>query len=122
MTLITKVQTPGDRWHYLYYLLAPASGTNNVVITAASPHYLISEAASWYNVAQSGQPGAFTTNTAPADVSVMTTSLPASSNNAIVAESMWAPLQVLPGNGSSELVVDSAFAESWNVFERSDLQ
>ena len=58
MTLIKKVQTPSDRWHYLYYLLAPASGTNNVVITAASSHYLISEATSWYNVAQSGQPRA----------------------------------------------------------------
>jgi hypothetical protein len=108
MTLVTKVQTPGDRWHYLYYLLAPASGTNNVVITAASPHTLMSEASSWFNVAQSGQPAAFSTNTSAADVSVMTTSLPASSNNAIVAENVWAPLQVLPNNGSSELVVDSA--------------
>jgi hypothetical protein len=108
MTLVTKVQTPGDRWHYLYYLLAPGSGTNNVVIRAASPHTLMSEASSWFNVAQSGQPGAFSTNTSPSNVSVMTTSLPASSNNAIVAETMWAPLQVLPSNGSSELVVDSA--------------
>ena len=64
MSLITKVQTPGDRWHYLYYLLAPASGTHNVVVTAASSHYLISEAASWYNVSQSGQPLAYSTNTA----------------------------------------------------------
>jgi hypothetical protein len=108
MTLVTKVQTPGGRWHYLYYLLAPASGTNNVVITAASPHTLMSEASSWFNVAQSGQPGAFSTNTSPIDVSVMTTSLPASSNNAIVVETMWAPLQVLPSNGSSQFVVDSA--------------
>src|SRR5208283_5259003 len=42
MTLITKVRTPAGRWHYLYYLLGPTSGTNNVVITAASSHYLIS--------------------------------------------------------------------------------
>jgi len=107
MTLVTKVLTPSGPWHYLYYLLGPASGTNNVVITAASPHYLISEAASWYNIAQTG-PGAFTTNTAASSVT-MTTSLPASPNNAIVAESIWAPLNVLSDAGSSELVADSAF-------------
>ena len=111
MTLITKVQTPGDRWHYLYYLLAPASGTNSVVVTAASSHYLISEAASWYNVTQSGQPEAYTTNTvvANAEIVSMTTSLPASSNNAIVAESMWSYTGLIPNSGSAALVVDSAF-------------
>ena len=114
MTRIAKVQTPGSSWHYLYYLLSPAPGTNNVVITAASSHYLISEASSWYNVAQSGQPAAFTTNIAASGVT-MTTSLPASPNNAIVAESVWAPLQILPANGSAELIVDAAF-QSLGVF------
>ncbi len=109
MTLLDKVQTPGERWHYLYYLLAPASGTNNVVVTAGSSQYLISEATSWYNVAQSGQPVANTTNTAAGGVVSMTTSLPASSNSAIVAESMWALLGILPNSGSSEIVADSAF-------------
>ena len=108
MTLVAKVQTPGQLWHYLYYLLAPTSGTNNVVITAASAHYLISEAASWYNVTQSNQPQAYTTNTAASGV-LLTTSLPASSNNVIVGESMWAPTGIFPGPGSSELVLDSAF-------------
>ena len=109
MTLLDKVQTPGDRWHYLYYLLAPASGENNVVVTAASSHYLISESASWYNVAQSGQPGAYTTNTANAGVVSLTTSLPASSNQAIVAESMWSYTGLIPNSGSAPLVVDSFF-------------
>jgi len=119
MTLITKVHTPGDRWHYLYYLLAPASGTSNVAVSAASAHYLISEAASWYNIAQSGQPGAFVANTAAGGNTCgggsgnpfpcLTTSLPASSNNAIVAESVWAYTGILPGSGSAMLVVDSDF-------------
>jgi hypothetical protein len=109
MTLLDKVQTPGDRWHYLYYLLAPASGENNVVVTAASSHYLISESASWYNVAQSGQPGAYTTNTANAGVVSLTTSLPASSNQAIVAESMWSYTGLIPNSGSAPLVLDSFF-------------
>jgi IPT/TIG domain len=110
MALLTKVHTPppNQLWHYLYYLLSPVSGKNNVVITAASSHNLLSEAASWYNIAQSGQPQAFTTATAASGVT-LTTSLSASPNNAIVAESMWAPVQVLPGTGSTELVEDSAF-------------
>ena len=107
MTLVAKVQTPSDRWHYLYYLLAPASGTNNLVIAAASAHYLISDAASWYNITQSG-PVAFTTNTVASGVSI-TTSLPASSNNVIVAESIWGYTGVLPDNGSTPLIVDAAF-------------
>jgi hypothetical protein len=108
MTRITKVLTPGSTWQYLYYLLSPVSGSNNVVITAASSHYLLSEASSWYNIAQSGQPAAFSTNTAASGVT-LTTSLPASPNNAIVAESMWSPMQVLPNYGSSELVSDATF-------------
>ena len=107
LTLIAKIQPPNSNWHYLYYLLSPASGTNSVVITAATSHYLISEASSWYNVAQSGQPFSFKTNIANSGVSI-TTTLPAASNNAIVAESIWAPLQVLASNGSSPVIVDAA--------------
>lgn len=33
MTQFNKVQIPGDRWVYAFYLLNPASGSNNVVIT-----------------------------------------------------------------------------------------
>ena len=110
MTLVKKIQTPSDRWHYLYSLLAPASGTNNVVITAGSAHYLISAASSWFNVAQTGQPEAISTNTAtsPQNVS-LTTTLPVTSSNAIVTESMWAPDGIFPGIGSSELLTDAAF-------------
>ena len=107
MSLIAKVQTPGDRWHYLYYLLAPASGTSTVVVTAATAHYLLSEATSWYNVAQTGQPVNYTTNTAASGV-YLTTSLQASPNNAIVAESMWAYTGLISDHGSASLVVDSA--------------
>jgi hypothetical protein len=108
MTLIAKVQTSGNVWHYLYYLLAPAAGTHNVVVTASAPSYLMSEAASWYNIAQSTQPEAYTTNKVVSGVS-MTTSLPASSSSALVVQSMWAPEGIFPVNGSSKLVLDSTF-------------
>ena len=118
MSLITKVHTPNDRWHYVYYVLAPASGTNNVVVTAATAHYLLSEATSWYNVAQSGQPANYTTNTAASGV-YLTTSLPASPNNAIVAESMWAYTGLISDHGSASLVVDSALQGLGMFFKRS---
>ncbi len=117
MTLVNKVKTPSDRWHYFYYLLSPASGTNNVVITAASSHYLISEAASWYNIAQSGQPLASTTNTQQGNPATsMTMSLPASSNDAIVVESMWGYTDVIPFRGSAPLVVNPGFLNSLGMF------
>jgi len=108
MTLVKKVQTPGDRWHYLYYLLSPASGANNAVIKAASAHWLISEASSWSSITQASQPGASSTNTVSSGAPTITTSLPASSNNAIVVESLWAPQGLFPDKGSSELVQDAA--------------
>ncbi|HEY1904131.1 MAG TPA: IPT/TIG domain-containing protein, partial [Terracidiphilus sp.] len=108
MTLVKKIQTPTGRWHYLYSLLSPASGTNNVVITAGSAHYLISEASSWFNVAQTGQPAALSTNTAASGV-YLTTTLPATPTNTIVIESMWAPMGIFAGTGSSELLTDVAF-------------
>ncbi len=34
MTLVGKSATSGDRWNYLFYLIAPDTGTHNVVISA----------------------------------------------------------------------------------------
>jgi hypothetical protein len=107
MTLVKKIQTPSSNWHYLYSLLSPASGTNNVVITAGSAHYLISAASSWFNVAQTGQPEAISTSTSASGVSLATT-LPVTSSYAIVVESMWGPEGIFPGPGVSELLTDTA--------------
>ena len=108
MTLVAKVQTPGDVMA-LYVLPVGASLWNKQRrYNGGQFPLLISEAASWYNVAQSSQPVAQTTNTASSGVS-LTTSLPASPNNAIVVESMWGYAGLFPANGSTSLVVDSAF-------------
>jgi hypothetical protein len=107
LNLIKKIQTPSGSWHYLYYLLSPASGTHNVVVAATSAHFLASEACSWYNVAQSNQPQASATSTSSSGQTLIAT-LPASANNAIAVDSVWAPNDVLAGNGSTELVADAA--------------
>jgi len=51
----TVVPTSGNRI-YLYYLLAPATGANDVVVSLSSSAQIISAAATFSDVHQSGQP------------------------------------------------------------------
>lgn len=52
MTLATTVQVPGDRWHYLYYLVNPASGSNTVAISATGSGFIIPGSISYNGVNQ----------------------------------------------------------------------
>lgn len=52
MTLVDKQEPAGDRWTYLYYLVAPATGANNVVISASASTFIGAAAASYTGVAQ----------------------------------------------------------------------
>jgi hypothetical protein len=64
MTLVGKVLTTqgsNDRWVYLWVLVAPATGTNNVVITASSATSLWGVAAEYTGASQTGQPDASAT-------------------------------------------------------------
>ena len=108
MTLLGKVQAPSNNWQYLYYLLNPSSGSNNVVITAGSTHYLISQAASWYNVKQSAQPDALTTNTAPAANTSITTSLTTVAAGSLVVQGLWSYGHLAAGPGATPIVIDAA--------------
>lgn len=79
MTQVGKVQTPtGGRWTYLYYLLNPASGSNNVVVSAGSSHFLGVGAADYTGV---NSLNASVTNTASSSTTV-TGTLTTSINNA----------------------------------------
>jgi hypothetical protein len=109
MTLAGKVHAPSDHWQYLYYLLNPPSGSNNVVITAGSPHDLISQAASWYNVKQSAQPDAFTTNTVAATNTSITTSLTTVANGSLIVQGLWSYRHLAAGAGATPILTDAAF-------------
>lgn len=63
MTLVNKVQAPGDRWVYLYRLVNPASGANNVVVSASGSIAIAAQAISHTGARQTGVPDANTTNT-----------------------------------------------------------
>jgi len=108
MAFLGKVQALGNNWQYLYYLLNPPGGSSNVVITAGSPHFLISQAASWYNVRQSAQPDAFTTNTAPANSTSVTTSLTTVTAGAVVVQGLWSYGHLSGGLGATPIVTDAA--------------
>lgn len=47
LSLVGKVQGTSSRWVYLYVKTNPATGANDVVITAGSSHYLIGVACSY---------------------------------------------------------------------------
>jgi len=55
---VAKVTSTINRFLYLYLIVAPASGANNVVISAGSSHFLAGVAASYTGVGQTGQPDA----------------------------------------------------------------
>lgn len=52
MTLAGKVQVSGDRWVYLHYLTAPATGANNVTINTSTTDIISATCASYTGVEQ----------------------------------------------------------------------
>lgn len=63
MTLLAKVQGSGARWLYEYRLIAPASGTHNIVVSASSNAPISLIATSYTGCHQSSQPTATTGST-----------------------------------------------------------
>lgn len=72
MTLLDKVTPPasGERWLYLYYLINPDTGANNVVVSASSSIVIAGNSASYTGVNQSGQPDATNKGTASSTTSI----------------------------------------------------
>lgn len=115
MTLIAKVNSGGHRWTYMYYLVNPASGAHNVVISISSTAYVLGLAASYTGVNQTGQPDASTSQTAAAN-NLIATSL------TTVADNSWQVLvaeanSTLRGTASAELLArDNAF-DIFSIFD-----
>lgn len=95
MTLIDKQQMSGDatRFIYLFYLINPASGANDIVVSASGGlRNIRSDSVSYTGAKQSGQPDASAkaTNASTTDLSVAVTVVAANSwivsfGNAIAA-------------------------------------
>jgi hypothetical protein len=66
----------GDRWQYMFELLNPASGANNIVISASGTcDRIMSVAADYSGAKQSGQPDASITNGSAGGSGTLTTSV-----------------------------------------------
>ncbi len=71
-----------NRFHYVYYLLNPATGTNVVAITWTNVHFIGVVAADYSGISQVGQPDNVTTHTsALGSATSLTTSLTTVANN-----------------------------------------
>ena len=66
MTLVGKNKTTSSRYNYLYYLVAPATGANNVVISQSSSVFIGGASVSYTGVRQDSPIDASTTNLATA--------------------------------------------------------
>lgn len=81
MILVDKDLYPTNgRWSYLYYLVAPTTGANNIVISANATIFMGSAAASYTGVNQSTPIDASTKNTT-SSASSLTTTLTTTTNN-----------------------------------------
>lgn len=63
MTLVNKVLQPtNNNWMYLYHLIAPSSGANNVTVNSTSSTQKVMYGVSYTGAKQSGVPDAQSTN------------------------------------------------------------
>lgn len=92
MTLVNKATPASTRYTYLWYLINPATGANNVVITAGSSTAIGGNAVSYTGADQTTQPDAssITTDSLATKVSSITT----------VADNCWSVLAHI-GNGTN---------------------
>jgi hypothetical protein len=87
----TGAQAPSDRYTRLWFLVGPATGANNVVVSASSSTFLEAKAASYTGALQTGVPDA--TNKATG------TSTSASVSVTSVAANCWTVTWVKAQNG-----------------------
>ena len=87
MTQIGKINNAGTDSTYLYYLIAPATGANDIVMTKSGTDLGYVIGSSYTGASQTGQPDASTTNTG-ATVTSLTTSV------TTVADNTWTVLMM----------------------------
>ena len=81
MTRINATQYSTTAWEYLYAMVAPTTGANNVVVSLSVANPVWAHAVSYTGVSQTGLPDAQTTNNATTGTSI-TTSITTVANNA----------------------------------------
>jgi hypothetical protein len=113
------VAASGDRITYMYGLIAPATGANNVIISASSSHVLQGGASSYTGAKQTGLPDATNTNVSSAGATSLDTSVTTVADNAwiVLVENCYnfgeAPIA---GAGTQRRVFDGTNG-GWGLFD-----
>jgi hypothetical protein len=121
MTLAAKLAPGGpvNRWAYLFWKVGPASGANNVVISASSTHFILAGAADYSGVNPAGQPDATTTQAGSGSITSLTTSITTAANNSwtiLLENSFDANIPPTAGSGLVRRATDAAFG-GWGLFD-----
>lgn len=109
MTLVAKRKVGvGNQWEYLYYLIAPASGTNNLVASVSASANIYMTSASYTGANQSSQPDSSANGTGSSPLTLSTT---------VVTEKCWlvsgaGNIDVLLAAGSNTTLRSQASASS----------
>lgn len=94
MTQITKRQnTAGNEWLYAFYLIAPATGANNVVITSGTSTDIRGTSHSLTGALQLGQPDSFNSSKVDSATTIAT-------STTVVAADCWLVSIVHSANGA----------------------
>jgi hypothetical protein len=117
MTLVAKILTGGMN-RYLYRLVAPATGANNVVITITTGRTVFAGATSYTGVDQGSQPAGTTNNSASGATSLLT-SITTTVDNAwtvLLEGSYNGNPEPGAGTGSTKRTADASFG-TWGLFD-----
>jgi hypothetical protein len=121
LTLAAKIPagsftTTQQRLQYIYFLLNPASGANNVFISSTNNHYLVAGCADYSGVAQSGQPDKTTTLVSASTTTITTTLTTVANNCWTVLMTQQFPNDPTAGAGSTVRVSGAAFSD-WTILD-----
>jgi hypothetical protein len=128
MTLAEKISDVViARFGYLYTLTNPASGTNNVVVSCTTPHFLAAGAVHWTGVKQTGQPEVQnkTFSNEDVDVSLTTAITPLTANSWVILGAFGydgaGATPPLAGTGSTRRTYDPTYG-LWGIFDSNSDQ
>lgn len=120
MTKVTSIQAPSDRLNGLWYLIAPATGAHNIIITFTGT-FMQGMSASYTGVRQSVQPEAFNA-TSTASNTALSASVTTLSNNAWLAGSFSEAQNSTFSNGSNTTIRQSLAAAGHAIADSNAAQ
>lgn len=112
LTLIDKIQVDftgvPDRYIYLWYLIAPATGANDIVVSSSASQILKGAAASYTGVKQTGQPDSSAKNKGASTNTFTATTTTVANNSWLVMVGKFQDTTISAGT-------DTTLRRNWNA-------